>query len=171
MGTIKDNEILWCKLKDMAIIPTKKSEDMGYDIYACFEEDYLIIEPHQTALVPTGIGSAFSEKYGIVLEERSSVGKLGIKRNAGVFDSSYRGEWLVLLYNTTDRPFIIAKSEDLVPLWIRDEANPIIYPYNKAIVQAVVHEVPQLVSKEVSREEFGTLVTERGTGKFGSSGK
>ena len=28
---------------------------MGFDIYACFDEDYIVINPHETKLIPTGI--------------------------------------------------------------------------------------------------------------------
>ena len=53
--------ILFAKTKPMAKIPIKRTEDAGYDIFACFDEEYLIIEPHQTVKVPTGIASCFPQ--------------------------------------------------------------------------------------------------------------
>ena len=40
--TLKENEIAFAKIRETAIIPTKKLEDAGYDIYANFEEDFLL---------------------------------------------------------------------------------------------------------------------------------
>ena len=39
------NKIYWAKVKEQAIIPTKREEDAGYDLYPCFEEDYIEIVP------------------------------------------------------------------------------------------------------------------------------
>ena len=35
------SKLYWAKVKEDAIIPTKRDEDAGYDLYHCFEEDYL----------------------------------------------------------------------------------------------------------------------------------
>ena len=57
------NDLVFAKVRPDAIIPTKDTENAGYDIYANFEEDYLIIPPHETVLVPTGIASAMTDNY------------------------------------------------------------------------------------------------------------
>ena len=88
--TLKENEIAFAKIRETAVIPTKKLEDAGYDLYANFEEDYFVIEPGKTKAVPTGIATAFSSRYYIQIEERSSMAKLGVKKSGGVFDS---GSW------------------------------------------------------------------------------
>ena len=59
---IYDDELYFAKVKPDAIIPSKRDEDAAMDIYACFDEDYLVIPPHTTILIPTGIASAFSSK-------------------------------------------------------------------------------------------------------------
>ena len=46
------DKLFWAKVKEDAIIPTKREEDAGYDLYPCFEEDYLRIDPLTTKLVP-----------------------------------------------------------------------------------------------------------------------
>lgn len=69
---VSTNKLLWAKVKPNAIIPTKRTEDAGYDIYPCFEEDYIIVPTHETKLIPTGIASAFSDDYVAVLKERGS---------------------------------------------------------------------------------------------------
>jgi len=95
------NDLLFAKVKPNAIIPTKKEENAGYDIYACFDENthYLVIPPQETILVPTGIASAMNNNYYLQVEERGSTGSKGIKKSAGVIDSSYRlieGKYLLL---------------------------------------------------------------------------
>ena len=91
------NDLVFAKVKPNAIIPTKEDENAGYDIYACFDEDYMVIPPHSTKLIPTGIASALSDKYYLQVHERGSTGSKGIKYGAGVIDSSYRGENFICL--------------------------------------------------------------------------
>lgn len=100
--------IYFAKIRPTAIIPTKKLEDAGYDMYADFEGDYLVIKPGETKAVPTGIAIAFSSKYYAQVEERSSMAKIGVKKSGGVFDSGYRGEYFIMTYNTNKKPFIIS---------------------------------------------------------------
>ena len=38
-----ETTIKFAKVKPNAKIPTKREEDAGYDIYACFDEDYITI--------------------------------------------------------------------------------------------------------------------------------
>lgn len=146
-----------------AILPYKSnSGDLGYDIYPAFDEDYMVIESGEVKLIPTGIKSAFSEEYGIIFKERSGLGSNGIKVNAGVIDSGYRGEWKVALYNTLNKPILIAKyPED----WSDDEA--ILLPYNNAIAQAIVLDSYYLKSEIV--EDVSKFGSERGQKGFGSS--
>lgn len=192
---MKDNELFFAKVKPDAKVPTKNREDAGYDIYACFEDDFIVIPFHSTVMVPTGIASAISPKYYIQIEERGSTGAKGIKKSAGVIDSSYRGEWFIAITNTTDKDLVISKLDrkDLCELMkysnqayrgtitdnygreallsFDNEEEGIIYPYSKAIAQAVVHEVPVIEVKEITYDELTQISSHRGTGKLGSSGK
>ena len=43
-------KIYWAKVKENAKIPSKRWEDAGYDLYPCFAEDYMEIQPNQTEL-------------------------------------------------------------------------------------------------------------------------
>ena len=78
-------DIKFAKVRPNAIIPSKRDEDMGFDIYACFDEDYIVINPHETKLIPTGIASACTSDYGFLVFERGSTGSKGIARRCGVF--------------------------------------------------------------------------------------
>ena len=194
-----DNDLVFSKVRPDAIIPTKEDENAGYDIYANFEEDYIIIPPNSTKLISTGIASAVSEKYYLQVHERGSTGSKGMKYSAGVIDSSYRGEIFIALSNINSVEVIISKlrKEELINKYaIRDKTNndiilvygngldyaylfdsdnsgreAIIYPYEKAIAQLVVHEVPKMNVQEISYEELQKIPSKRGTGMLGSSGK
>lgn len=109
MIELKDNDLVFAKAHPNAIIPTKEDENAGYDIYACFDEDYMVIPAHTTKLIPTGIASAMSPKYEIRLRDRGSNGSKGIHVNAGTIDSGFRGQWFVAWCNTNSIPVILSK--------------------------------------------------------------
>ena len=167
---IYDDELYFAKVKPDAIIPSKRDEDAAYDIYACFDEDYLVIPPHKTVLIPTGIATVFSSKWVALLRERGSNGSKGLAQRAGVIDSGYRGEWFVPLTNTNRVPIVIVKKGVELPL-IYENSHAILYPYEKGIAQLLMVEVPKLRTKEISYEELKQFTSERGTGALGSSGK
>lgn len=171
--------VKFAKTKPNAIIPTKRLEDAGYDVYPCFDEDYIIIKPHTTVIIPTGIASACDTDYCFVLHERSSTGTKGMAQRCGIIDSGYRGEWGVPITNTNDVPIVICKKESItdfndfasILLFSYGEANYILYPYEKAICQALVLPVPEIEIEEYTYEELKAIPSERGTGRLGSSGK
>lgn len=191
MKTIK-----FAKVKENAIIPTKTDENMGYDIYACFDEDYIEICPHETKLIPTGIASCCSDDYGFIIKERGSIGSQGIAVRCGVIDSGFRGEWFIALTNTTAETIRITKKVDKVQQGVayggKEEKyylgvnkninltqNDIfaygetlkLYPYNKAIAQAILVPVPKVEVEEVTYDKLKAIKSDRMNGQLGSSGK
>lgn len=187
-------DIKFAKVHPNAIIPSKRDEDMGFDIYACFDEDYMVINPHETKLIPTGIASACGSDYGFLVFERGSTGSKGIARRCGVIDSGYRNEWFIGLTNTTNKTLYISKiskeeiidriynADDMSKKWdgifgsvvsIKDnlEDNIFVYPYSKAIAQALIIPVPKTKVEEISYEELKAIKSERGMGALGSSNK
>lgn len=110
----KELEIIFAKVKENAIIPSKEDENAGFDIYACWdgvEKKDKIIEPHTTKLIPTGIACALPINYYFQVEERGSTGSKGIKKSAGVVDSGYRGEIFVAISNVNDRYLIFGDKD------------------------------------------------------------
>ena len=167
-------DVKFAKIRPDAKIPSKRDEDMGFDIYACFDDDYMVIYPHETKLIPTGIASSCDSDYGFVLRERGSTGSKGIALRAGVIDSGYRNEWFIALTNTTDKVLFISKlSEQETYHKFYDEIMPesFVYPYSKAIAQALIVPVPKVKVDEISYEELQQIKSERGLGALGSSGK
>lgn len=161
------DEIIFAKIRPDAIIPSKDDENGCYDIYANFEEDFMLIQPQDIVLIPTGIASAFSPKYRLSLRERGSSGSKGLAKRSGEVDSGYRGEIFFALNNTTDRDIIISKLINKVTVY----DDRIEYPYSKAICQGALEIVPRVVVKEIPYEELKEIPSKRGVGALGSSGK
>lgn len=177
--------VKFAKIKSEAKIPSKRKEDMAFDIYACFEENYIVIAPNETRLIPTGIASSCEPEYGFLLRERGSTGSKGIALRCGVIDSGYRNEWFVGWTNTTDKEIVISKldkiktatlmtSNDFFKFDLSEEDVDkciIFYPYSKAIAQALVIPVPEVEVEELAYEDLKAIPSERGLGALGSSGK
>lgn len=166
--------VKFAKVHPNSIIPSKRDEDMGFDIYSCFNEDYIVINPHETKLIPTGIASACDSDYGFLVFERGSTGSKGIARRCGVIDSGYRNEWFIGLTNTTNKVMFISKlSEEETYKKYYEDVMPesFVYPYSKAIAQALVVPVPKTNVKELSYDELKEIKSERGMGSLGSSNK
>ena len=165
--------VKFAKVRPTAKIPTKRVEDAGYDIYADFEEPFILINPHETKMIPTGIASACDTDYCFVLKERGSTGTKGMAQRCGIIDSGYRSEWFVPITNTTDDYIMIAKSDDMsTDVFGSLPMKKIIrYPYEKAICQALIIPVPTVDVEEYTYEELLAIPSSRGTGALGSSGK
>lgn len=138
------------KLNDKAITPTRGSQQAaGYDLYACADQD-VVIAPHHTVKVGTGISMSIPEGYfGAVYARSGLSAKQGLRpaNCVGVIDSDYRGELIVALHNDTDTEKTIDKNERIAQL--------IVMPYLSVEFQ----ETDKLDD------------TERGAGGFGSTGK
>lgn len=154
------------KDKDFTV-PTKRATDAGYDLYCSFMQDNLIIEPLTTRLIPTNLACLIPDGYYFQIEERGSTGSKGIKKSAGVIDSSYRAEIFIAITNCNNKPILITKETETEAL----TDDYIIYPYTKAIAQMVLHKVDEFPTELVDYQEILNTPSERGTGALGSSGK
>lgn len=169
---MEQTTIFFARLKESAKIPCKRSEDAGYDIYACLDEDYLKLEPHETRALPTGIASACSPDYYFHLAERGSTGTKGIGQRCGIIDSGYRGEWFVPLTNHGTLPLYFVKPERAEALKQSvGETAAVFYTCDKAICQALLLPVPRTCVQELSYDELCAIDSERKTGSLGSSSK
>jgi len=134
------------KLKPDANLPSYAHEgDAGMDIYSC--EDKLI-KAGERATVSTGISLEFEKGYAALVWDKSGLAaKHGIKTMAGVGDSIYRGEYKIVLLNTSDSDYYIKKGDKICQILIQP------------VEQAEIEEVFELGKSE------------RGENGFGSSGK
>ena len=116
------------KLRENAKIPYRATTgSAGMDLYAC-TDDPVTIEPHQIAVIPTGIAIELeSADYVAYIFARSG---LAIKHGlapancVGVIDSDYRGEVCVGLVNQTDQPYTVQPDERIAQMVI----SPVILP-------------------------------------------
>ena len=169
-----EKNVYFAKMKENAIIFSKEEENAGYDIYACFDEDYIMLEKNETKLIPTGIAWASSPNFYLQIEERSSTGTKGIKKSAGVVDSGYRGEIKIAITNITRKNLIFSNlSEDELNAKYPelDFANSLIYSTKKAIAQGVIHRVEKMNTKEISLEELLKIESNRKDKGWGSTNK
>ena len=155
------------RLREGAVIPSKRDEDSDYDLYACFEEEEFVIPALSTRLIPTGLVSAFDKSLGVKFEERGSNTKWCGIVQAGVIDSGYRGEWLCAMYNGNGVPVHIRK--DVQEVQRLDDR--VLVPYGKAVCQFHVRQILPVSICEKSAEEILAERSERGEGRLGSSGK
>ena len=167
MYQVKENELLFAKTKQGAIIPTKRDEDGCYDLYACFDGEEIVIEPLTNKLIDSGIATAFDKKWRLAIRERGSNSKSCLITMSGQVDSGYRGSIFVSLYNANKLPVVITKEVTEV----EKTEDCIKVPYSKAIAQFAMEEVPVLEIEEIDYEVLKTITSERGTGALGSSGK
>ena len=52
------NIVYFAKIKENAKIPNKKDEDAGYDIFACFDEDFIYLKQGETKCIKMKSSSA-----------------------------------------------------------------------------------------------------------------
>jgi dUTP pyrophosphatase len=96
------------KLHPDAVVPTyAKPGDSGFDLVATAD---VIIEPGETALVPTGLAFEIPDGYELQIRPRSGVTlktKLRVGNSPGTVDSSYRGEVKVIVDNIAERTYFV----------------------------------------------------------------
>ena len=134
------------KLDEKAIIPTRSHiNDAGADLYSI--ED-IVIPPSSRATIKTGISIEIPTGfYGRVAPRSGLAAKYGIDILAGVVDSTYRGEILVIMLNTdTSNSFKVSCGDRIAQLIVQHHQN---YYF-------------------IESEELSS--TNRGSGGFGSSG-
>ena len=140
--------VLYKRLNDLAIVPTKGSEySAGYDLYAAIESD-IEIAPHKTVMIGTGLAFEIPPYTFMGIFARSGLAtKKGLRpaNCVGVVDSDYRGEVKVALHNDSDEVMTVEPGERI--------AQAIVLPFYQSGVEGV--------------DELSD--TERGEGGFGST--
>lgn len=93
------------KLTDTAKLPTQGSEyAAGWDLYADIKER-ILINPHETKKIGTGIATELPNcVFGTIVPRSGVATKRGLRmaNPIPIVDSDYRGEWIIALHNDTD---------------------------------------------------------------------
>lgn len=123
----------------------------GKNVYLGIEPEgnqFLVIRPGGTALVPVGLFTAIPEGYEVQIRPRSGLAlkhSISVLNTPGTIDADYRSEWGVILINHGQEAFIVHQGD--------------------RIAQAVLNKVDQIKWNQVESLDE----TER-KGGFGSTG-
>ena len=139
-------EIKFKKLHQEAIMPVYSHEgDAGANVF-CLEDK--VLQPGERHIFSLGFSTEFDNGYVALVWDRGGMASLhGITCVAGVIDANYRGEWVVVLLNTSAEPYELKKGDKI--------AQVLFQPVATAIFKQ---------TEDVSD-------TSRGDGKFGSTGR
>ena len=138
------------KLNENAILPTYGSAfAAGADLYNLPGVD-VVIPPHATVMIHTGLAMEIPDGYAGFLFARSGIASkrgLAPANKVGVIDSDYRGEFMVALHNHSSEEQTVAGGERIAQMCI----------------------LPVLQAEFITVDSLDE--TERGAGGFGSTGK
>jgi dUTP pyrophosphatase len=142
--------INFTKLSHNAVEPTCGSVySAGHDLAAAIDKS-VMIAPHQTVKIPTGLSMELPEgTFGGIYARSGIATKEGLApaNKVGIIDSDYRGEIMVAIHNHSDEYRIVEPGQRIAQL--------IIQPYIRA----------KFTETKTLNE------TDRGSGGFGSTGK
>ena len=143
-------KILIKKTNKEVITPKYKTDgSSGVDLSAFLDKE-VVIKPNSSELIPTGLQVAIPEELEIQIRPRSGLAakeSIGVLNSPGTIDSDYRGELKIILFNHSDKDFIINNGDRI--------AQMVLVP----ILKMECEEVDSLPD------------TVRGQGGFGSTGK
>ena len=143
-------KILIKKINKEVITPKYKTDgSSGVDLSAFLDKE-IVIKPNSSELIPTGLQVAIPEELEIQIRPRSGLAakeRIGVLNSPGTIDSDYRGELKIILFNHSNKDFIINNGDRI--------AQMVLVP----ILKMEFEEVDSLPD------------TVRGQGGFGSTGK
>ncbi|GFN99918.1 deoxyuridine 5'-triphosphate nucleotidohydrolase [Plakobranchus ocellatus] len=139
-------KLQFAKLSEHAKAPTRGSAlAAGYDLYSAY--DYIVpakgkevIKTDLQIAVPEGCYGRVAPRSGLAVKNFIDVG-------AGVVDEDYRGNVGVVLFNFSDKDFVVSRGDRIAQLVC------------ERIFRPELEELPSLTE------------TERGSNGYGSSGK
>ena len=143
-------ERCYCKIQldDGATLPMRKhSDDAGYDVYA---KENAIIPAHGWKPVSTGVHTDPGSRWYIQVVPRSGLAfnyGVSVLNTPGTVDSGYRDEIKVIMYNISDKDYLVKAGDRIAQLIFTPS-----YEVNFGIVESLDE-------------------TDRGTNGFGSTGK
>ena len=104
------------KISEYAHLPTKHDlNDAAFDLYASEDNEIL---PKATAITHTGICVEIPTGFFGKIETRSSIAKQGIFCTAGVIDSGYRGEIMIVMNNLSEKTYHIKQGDRIAQMVI-----------------------------------------------------
>ena len=140
-------KVLVKKLNPLVKLPSyKTSGASGMDLMA-FVEKPINLEPGKSCLVPTGLSVAFPGEYEIQIRPRSGLAaknNISVLNTPGTIDSDYRGEIKIILFNHSNKNFIINNNDRV--------AQMVLTP----IIKIELEETNELPESIRGKEGFGS---------------
>ena len=122
-----------------------------FDICAAIDKP-VTLKPNERFAFPTGFKMAPEYPLWLRFNGRSGLAtKHGIIPIGGIIDTDYRGEPLVTLVNIGTQSYTISPKDKIAQAELP-------FPYRAVFI-------------EIDEKEFEQLMTKRGSGSFGSTGK
>ena len=145
--------IQYKRLDKYVKMPTRSNpSDAGLDVYANVR-DPIVIEPRESAIIPTGLKFGIPHGYMLQVMNRSSIAaKRGLMVCAHVIDSGYDGEVFINLHNVGNGPQLIRYGDKIAQL----------------VMMPVVTFRPYLIKGDLYHESI--TISDRGDGALGSTG-
>ena len=114
----------------------------------------IVIRPHQSVLIPTGLKIRVPDGCVVKVENKSSVATVKeLVTGACIIDQDYQGEVLINLHNVSENKMAVICPGDKI-------AQLVVYPV----------EMPKVVEVGTPVELFKDMNSERQSGGFGSTG-
>ena len=109
--------IQYHRLGEQVKVPTRSNpSDAGLDVYANLR-DPIVIEPRESAIIPTGLKFGIPHGYMLQVMNRSSIAaKRGLMVGAHVIDSGYDGEVFINLHNVGNGSKLIRYGDKIAQL-------------------------------------------------------
>ena len=143
-------KVLVKRLDPAVKLPSYKTEgSSGMDLMA-FIKNTVKIAPKSSELISTGLSLAIPSDYEIQIRPRSGLAaksNISVLNTPGTIDSDYRGELKVILFNHSNKEYIVKNNDRIAKMDLMPE------------LKVEFEEV------EILPETF------RGSGGFGSTGK
>lgn len=153
----------YVRIHPKATIPNKRPGNLGFDLsvvadvsggwYRHYEPGQSIVRkftlhPGQRRVFHTGLKIAIQSGYGVLFWDRSGLSIVqGLTKLGGCIDCTYRGEWMVCLYNLSNVNYEIEEGD--------------------RIIQCIA--VPEFLIDFTEKKELD--ITTRGESGFGASGR
>ena len=162
-----------------ATVPTKSKSNAGFDLYSQTIYSPIVLKHGESHIFNTGVRTSFSDDKYFSIRERGSTGIKCIKVNAGVVDSNYRGEIMISIVNASKNVIVFTPNSNYTykrTIWCKVvdrllSRTVIVYPLDKAIAQGILEKYSNEETEVISLEEYSKIDSDRGEGRYGSTGK
>lgn len=114
------NKVKFVKLRAGAKMPYRGSmKSAAYDLSACLDTERIVIPPHKTVKIGTGLAITPPSGYFGALFARSGMAtKYGLRpaNCTGVADEDYTGEYIIPLHNDSGEERTVCNGERIAQL-------------------------------------------------------